>query len=97
MKGKLFEINYVDYLNHGHLPDGLTAELAHNATNPAWDIVIHDQHGHVAELVQLKATASLSYVHEAIAAHPNIDVVVPHDMYEQMANHLTILIFLGIY
>ena len=28
VKGKLFEIELVDHLNHGHLPDGLHAELA---------------------------------------------------------------------
>ncbi len=77
IKGKLFEIDYIDWLNHGHLPDGWTAELAHSANNPAWDIAIHDGHGHVAELLQVKATESLAYVREAIAAHPEIDVVVP--------------------
>ena len=91
IKGKLFEIDYVDWLNHGHLPDGWTAELAHTANNPAWDIAIHDSHGHVAEVLQLKATESLAYVKEAIAAHPAIDVVIPHELYERLAGHPELL------
>jgi hypothetical protein len=91
IKGKLFEIDYVDWLNHGHLPDDWTAELAHSPTNPAWDIAIHDDHGHVAEVLQLKATESLAYVKEAIAAHPDIDVVVPHELYERLADHPELL------
>ncbi len=87
VKGKLFELDYAGWLNHGHLPHGWTAELAHHANNPAWDIVIHDAHGHVNELLQLKATESFSYVREAIAAHPDIDVVVPHELYQRLADH----------
>jgi hypothetical protein len=87
IKGKLFEIDYAGWLNHGHLPAGWTAELAHSANNPAWDIAIHDAHGHIHEVVQLKATESLAYVKEAIAAHPNIDVVVPHEFYDRLADH----------
>jgi hypothetical protein len=87
VKGKLFELNYVDWLNHGHLPDGFSAELAHHANNPGWDIAIHDAHGQVAELLQMKATDSVSYVNEAIAAHPDIPVVVPHELYEKLADN----------
>ena len=43
VKGKLFELQYVDYLNDGHLPDGFRAELAGNPTNPGWDIAIIGQ------------------------------------------------------
>ena len=87
VKGKVFELDYAKWLNHGHLPDGWTAELAHNANNPAWDISIHDVHGHVDDLFQLKATESLDYIRDAIAAHPDIDVVVPHEVYERLADH----------
>ena len=87
VKGKLFELDYADWLNHGHLPNGLTAELAHHANNPAWDIVIHDAHGQIDHLLQLKATDSLNYVREAITAHPDIDVVVPHELYEKLADN----------
>jgi hypothetical protein len=86
VKGKLFEIDYADWLNHGHLPSGFTAELAHGANNPGWDISIHDSHGHIAEFLQLKATESLSYVRTAIEAHPEIDVVVPHELYSKVVD-----------
>jgi hypothetical protein len=87
VKGKLFELDYADWLNHGHLPDGWTAELAPHANTPVWDIVIHDAHGHLDTLLQLKATESLDYVRAAIEAHPDIDVVVPHELYERLADH----------
>lgn len=87
VKGKLFEIDYVDWLNHGHLPEGFSAALAENATNPAWDVMIRDSHGNIEEVLQLKATASLSYVQETLAAHPDIDVVIPHELYDQLAGH----------
>jgi hypothetical protein len=86
VKGKLFEIKYVDWLNHGHLPAGYVAELAQSATNPAWDILIHDSAGRVADALQLKAAQSISYVEHAISLHPNIDVVIPHDIFAQIAD-----------
>jgi len=87
VKGKLFEIDYADWLNHRHLPDGWTAQLAQSANNPAWDVVIRDAHGRIDQLLQLKATASIQYVHEAIAAHPDIEVVIPHELYEKLSDH----------
>lgn len=85
VKGKLFELDYAAWLNDGHLPAGWTAEVAQAANNPGWDIAIRDEHGHIAEFLQAKATQSIAYVREAIAAHPDIDVVVPHELYEQLA------------
>lgn len=91
VKGKLFEIDYAAWLNDGNLPPGMTAELAHHANNPAWDIAIHDAHGHTSDLLQLKATENVAYVREAVAAHPNIDVVVPHELYERLGDHQEML------
>jgi hypothetical protein len=50
----------VNWLDHGHLPAGYHAELAQHANNPAWDILIRDPHGHTDNLLQLKATESVS-------------------------------------
>ena len=86
MKGKLFEIDYVDWLN-GHLPDGSHAVLAENANNPAWDIAITDSDGHISELLQAKATDSLAYIHEALLAHPDIDVVSTAEVFDRIAAH----------
>lgn len=60
IKGKLFEMRYVDYLNNGVLPDGYTASVADSATNPGWDIQITDTFGNISEQLQLKATDSIS-------------------------------------
>lgn len=76
IKGKLFEIRYVDYLNDRHLPDGFHAELAHSANNQKWDISIFGDDGTMHNAIQLKATESVSYVHHALERCPNIDVVI---------------------
>lgn len=60
IKGKLFELRYVDYLNDGHIPDGYQAILAESATNPGWDIAVLGADDSVAEEIQLKATDSVS-------------------------------------
>lgn len=86
IKGKAFELEYLNYLNHGHLPAGAVAELASSPTQEGWDIAIRDAHGHVIEHLQLKATESMSYIADAIAHHPEIDVVVTHEVFEQMNN-----------
>lgn len=87
VKGKLFEQDYVSWLNDGHLPDGFHAELAHQANNPAWDIAIKDAHGHINDVLQAKATASMDYVHDALAAHPDIDVVTTSEVFHALSNH----------
>lgn len=74
VKGKLFELELVDHLNHGGLRDGYHAELAHSPTQPGWDIQVTDAHGHIDELLQAKATESASYVKEALERYPDIDV-----------------------
>lgn len=84
IKGKAFELGYLDYLNDGHLPAGAVAELASSPTQEGWDIAIRDSSGHVIKYLQLKATENLSYIKEAIAQHPEIDVVLTHEVFEQL-------------
>lgn len=98
IKGKLFETEYVEWLNHGHLPEGAVAELASSPTQEGWDVVIKDSSGHVLDQLQLKATESLSYIKEALAAHPDIDVVTTHDVFDHLdvsgiADHVTVAEF----
>jgi hypothetical protein len=69
VKGKLFEIQYADYLNDGHLPDGYVASLADSATQPGWDIQITGPDGAMSEVIQAKATDSASYVAEALTRY----------------------------
>jgi hypothetical protein len=84
IKGKAFELEYLNYLNHGHLPAGAVAELAFSPTQEGWDIAIRDPHGNIIEHLQLKATESLSYIKDAIAHHPEIDVVVTHEVFQHI-------------
>jgi hypothetical protein len=84
IKGKTFELEYLDYLNDGHLPDSASAELATSPTQEGWDIAIRDSHGHIMNDLQLKATESLSYIKDAIAHHPEIDVVVTHEVFRRL-------------
>ena len=75
VKGKLFELRYAEYLNDGHLPDGYVAHLAPYANQPGWDLAISGPDGHVADLLQLKAADSVTYVRHALEQYPHIDVV----------------------
>jgi hypothetical protein len=84
VKGKLFEIELVDHLNNGGLPDGFHAELAQSVTQPGWDIQIMDAQGNVNELLQAKATESANYVKDALERYPNIDVTTTSEVHGQL-------------
>jgi len=85
VKGKLFEMRYLDYLNGGHLPIGVHAVLAESATNPGWDIaIVGDADSSLRDVVQLKATDSVAYVKEALEQHPHIDVVTTSEVYSHL-------------
>jgi hypothetical protein len=85
VKGKLFELQFVDYLNTGALPQGYVASMAPSATQAGWDIQISDAQGRVAELLQAKATESVGYVRDALEAYPGIDVTTTSEVYAQLA------------
>lgn len=84
VKGKLFELELVDHLNSGGLPDGYYAEMADSATQPGWDIRVLDEHGQVSELLQAKATESAQYVQEALQRYPDIDVTTTTEVHAQL-------------
>ena len=90
IKGKLFEVQYVDYLNRGNLPDDYSAELASSANQPGWDIVITGPYQTVVDVLQLKATDSVSYVVESAKRYPDIDVVTTEEVYSQLLLHANI-------
>jgi hypothetical protein len=85
VKGKLFEMKYVDELNAGGLPDGWHAVLATSATQPGWDLQIVDRFGTVQEMISAKATEHVSYINEALHRYPDIDVVTTSEVYAAMA------------
>lgn len=94
VKGKLFEVEYRDYLNHGHLPTGWHAELSHSPTQPAVDLWIKDSQGHVQDTLQAKATEHLQSVYTHLERYPGTDVIVPREMlpsvdHAGLADHVT--------
>lgn len=84
VKGKLFELELVEHLNNGGLPDGYHAEIAGSATQPGWDIRVFDESGQVSELLQAKATESAQYVQEALRRYPDIDVTTTTEVHAQL-------------
>jgi hypothetical protein len=87
LKGKVFEVDYRDYLNDGHLPSGFHAELSAKSNEPGIDMLIRDAHGNIHEAIQLKAAETLQNVHEHLQRYPQYDVVViPKDqMHDALA------------
>lgn len=86
VKGKLFELELVDHLNSGGLPDGYHAEIAGSATQPGWDIRVLDENGQVSELLQTKATESAQYVQEALKRYPDIDITTTTEVHAQLVS-----------
>ncbi|WP_220719125.1 hypothetical protein [Agarivorans litoreus] len=84
VKGKLFELKYVDYLNDGNLPDGYEAQVVELANQPGWDIEIIGPNGGVQEILQAKATDSIHYVQAALDKYPSIDIVTTEEVYSQL-------------
>lgn len=84
LKGKLFELQYVEWLNSDHLPDGYHASIAESPTNPDWDIKVVGPDGQVSQLIQAKASESVYYVEEALRQNPHIDVVAPTEVASQL-------------
>ena len=80
-KGKYFEYLVTDKLNAGEivgdvsLPDGYHAAMSDSLTQPGWDLQITNEHGQVADYLQLKATNSISYIHETLERYPDITIL----------------------
>jgi hypothetical protein len=81
VKGKLFEIMYVDYLNEGVVEPGYHAGLAKSATQAGWDIQVTGPDAHIVKLIQAKATDSVAYVQAALMRYPDIPVVTPSEVH----------------
>lgn len=84
VKGKLFEMDLVTHLNDGGLPAGLTASLAPSATQPGYDLLVKDANGNVVDLLQAKATDSVSYVQEALQRYPDIDLLTTTEVHARL-------------
>jgi hypothetical protein len=87
IKGKLFEIQYVEDLNSGQLPTGYEAFLADSPVQKGWDIGIRGPNEELVEVFQLKATDSVNLVKKAIETYPDIDVVTTSELESQLLMH----------
>jgi hypothetical protein len=85
-KGKLFEILVRDHLNEGewvgdiHLEHGQTALLADSLAQPGWDLSIQNADGTTADLLQLKAVATLGPIKEALERYPHFEIVATDEI-----------------
>ena len=85
-KGKLFEVELRDRLNSGEyigeiqLGAGQRAELALDPSLPGWDLQILNTDGTVDQVLQAKATESVSYVKEALEKYPDIEIVTSEEV-----------------
>ena len=87
IKGKYFELLVADHLNRGEslgeltLELGQIAQIADSPTQAGWDLqIVNEDDGSVIEVLQLKATDSMSYVKSALINYPNIRVVAPSEI-----------------
>ena len=86
IKGKYFEVLVEDRLSDGEalgelqLEPGQTARLAESPSQKGWDLQIVNEDDESVELLQLKATESMSYVKGALENHPDYRIVVPSEM-----------------
>ncbi len=86
VKGKYFEILLRDRLNSGEsiggivLGEGEEALLAESAIQPGWDLQIVDRFGEQVDVLQAKATASMSYVKTHLERYPDTKVIVPEEL-----------------
>jgi hypothetical protein len=96
-KGKYFEYLVVDELNAGGtvgeltLPDGYSAKPATSMTQPGWDMQILDEHGRSAELLQLKATESVGYIHDTLQKYPDISILTTGEVAHNIGPNAMVL------
>lgn len=96
-KGKYFEYWVADQLNHGHsvgdvaLPSGYKAVVAESMNQPGWDLRILDDQGHVSDYLQLKATTSTAYIHDALTRYPDIKILATSDVAGHLGDHHMVL------
>ncbi len=85
-KGKYFEYLVVEKLNSGQavgdvaLPAGYQAQLADSMNQPGWDLRIVDEDGAVSQLLQLKATESIGYIHDTLTRYPDIVILTTDEV-----------------
>lgn len=95
-KGKLFEVEVAERLNNGEwvgdlrLEPGQKVEPATSPTQPGWDLQIINDDGSPVDMLQLKATESVSYVHQALARYPDTPILTTEEVASQIGDHAMI-------
>ena len=84
IKGKLFEIKYLNEYISKTLDPGYSAKLAGIPNQEGFDIEIYNPSGQIDQQLQLKASHSVSYVKEHLEKYPEIDVVTLEDFEGEM-------------
>lgn len=96
-KGKYFELLVRDQINSGtsfgdiSLAHGQIAELAEKLNQPGWDIAITDSQGHIADVVQLKATESVRYIKNALERYPDIKIISTSEVAHAADSHQLVI------
>ena len=87
VKGKFFEVLVAERLNRGEsvgeltLGPGQIARLAESPTQEGWDLGFYNaEDGSLVDVLQLKATTSLSYVKTALVKNPDIKIATTSDI-----------------
>lgn len=80
-KGKYFELLVEKKLNASEVVGDLVikadqhVQLADSMNQPGWDIAVLDSHDEVADVIQLKATDSQTYIAETLDRYPDIKIL----------------------
>lgn len=90
LKGKMYEVAYIDYLNAGHLPEGQVAFLAESPTQAGFDIEVVAGHLGVVDRLNMKATSAASYVQEHLDRYPGIDAVTTVEAAAHFPDHAVV-------
>ena len=86
VKGKYFEVLVEERLNAGEtvgelkLLPGQVAKIAGSPTQAGWDLQIADENEDIVERIQLKATASMGYIKDALEKYPDFRIAVPTEI-----------------
>ena len=86
IKGLYFEVLVEDRLNAGEtvgelkLLPGQVASLAASQNQAGWDLKIADENEDIVERIQLKATATMGHIKEALERYPDFRVAVPAEI-----------------
>ena len=87
VKGDFFEVLVAERLNRGEsvgeltLGPGQIARLAESPTQEGWDLGFYNaEDGSLVDVLQLKATTSLSYVKTALVKNPDIKIATTSDI-----------------